>query len=105
MGLNNAHVEFCFSTSTPTALPTLIGGSAGGVIGKSVRGGNSNYCWAYMDVVGATKDGAGQELNSLVASNSMSYISFRLAGFNQVCWSAGTGMPADFNSNIVEYDF
>ena len=104
-GLNNAHVEFCFSTSTPTALPTLIGGSAGGVIGKSVRGGNSNYCWAYMDVVGATKDGAGQELNSLVASDSMSYQSFKRAGFNQICWSAGTGMPADFNSNIVEYDF
>lgn len=105
VGLNNAHVEFCFSTSTPTALPTLIGGSAGGVIGKSVRGGNSNYCWAYMDVVGATKDGAGQELNSKEATQTMSYDDLYAAGFTQLCWMPCADAPAEFDPLAVTYLF
>ena len=104
VGINNAHVEYCFSTSTPTAL-TFMGGSAGGVISKSVRGGNSNYCWAYMDVVGANEDGAGQELNSLEASASMTYDQFKDAGFSQFYWASGEGMPADFRTTFVKYVF
>lgn len=105
VGLNNAHVEFCFSTTSPTALPSLLGGSAGGVIGKNVRGGNNNYCWAYMTVVGAAKDYPGEDLNSLVANASMPYLVFVGNGFSQACWIAGSGMPADFNSGIVTYRF
>ena len=76
VGINNAHVEYCYSTSSPTALPTLFGGSAGGVIAKNVRGGNNDYCWAYMTVVGAEDDGPGQNLHSFVADENMDSFDF-----------------------------
>lgn len=105
VGLNNGKVEFCYSTVTPTALPSFLGGSAGGVIGKSVRGGNNNFCWAYMQVVGAEKDGAGQNLNSLVANDGMTIDNFEANGFDQDCWMEGTDTPVDFDPDVVTYPF
>lgn len=105
VGINNAHVEYCYSTSTPTALPSLFGGSAGGVIAKNVRGGNNNYCWAYMQVVGAEEDGPGQNLNSLEANASMSYETFYNNGFTQYCWTMSDNGPAEFDPDEVSYNF
>lgn len=105
VGLNNGKVEFCYSTVTPTALPSLLGGSAGGVIGKNVRGGNNNFCWAYMKVVGAEKDGAGQDLNSLVANDGMIIDDFEAKDFDQDCWMEGTDTPVDFDPDVVTYSF
>lgn len=105
VGLNNGKVEFCYSTVTPTALPSLLGGSAGGVIGKNVRGGNNNFCWAYMKVVGAEKDGAGLDLNSLVANDGMIIDDFEAKDFDQDCWMEGTDTPVDFDPDVVTYSF
>ena len=104
VGINNAHVEYCYSTSTPTAL-TFLGGSVGGVISKNVRGGNNNYCWAYMQVVGAEEDGPGQNLNSLEANASMSYETFYNNGFTQYCWTMSDNGPAEFDPDEVSYNF
>ena len=104
VGINNAHVEYCYSTSTPTAL-TFLGGSVGGVISKNVRGGNNNYCWAYMQVVGAEEDGPGQNLNSLEANANMSYETFYNNGFTQYCWTMSDNGPAEFDPDEVSYNF
>ena len=105
VGINNAHVEYCYSTSSPTALPTLFGGSAGGVIAKNVRGGNNDYCWAYMTVVGAEDDGPGQNLHSFVADENMDSFDFEDEGFDQACWMEGDNTPVDFDPDVVTYNF
>lgn len=105
VGINNAHVEYCYSTSAPTALPTLFGGSAGGVIAKNVRGGNNDYCWAYMTVVGAEDDGPGQNLHSFVADENMDSFDFEDEGFDQACWMEGDNTPVDFDPDVVTYNF
>lgn len=105
IGLNNGRVEYSFSTSTPTALPSFLGGSAGGVIGKNVRGGNGDYCWAYMQVLGSSKDGGGTVAHELVANANMDFATFFGNGFEQLCWTFGDGMPADFDSTVVTYNF
>ena len=105
VGINNAHVEYCFSTSSPTSLPVLFGGHAGGVIAKNVRGGNNNYCWAYMQVVGIGDDNPGQDLNSLVASEDMEIFDFEDNGFDQSCWIEGENTPVDFDLDVVKYVF
>ena len=105
VGINNAHVEYCYSTSSPTALPTLFGGSAGGVIAKNVRGGNNDYCWAYMTVVGAEDDGPGQNLHSFVADENMDSFDFEDEGFDQACWMEGNNTPVDFDPDVVTYNF
>lgn len=105
VGLNNGKVEYCYSTVTPTALPSLFGGSAGGVVGKSVRGGSSNYCWAYMDVVGATKDGAGPEENSAEVTAQGTYAQLLAAQFPAQYWMSTTDGSAEFNFDNIEYTF
>ena len=105
VGLNNGKVEYCYSTVTPTALPSLFGGSAGGVVGKSVRGGSSNYCWAYMDVVGATKDGAGPEENSAEVTAQGTYAQLLAAQFPAQYWMSATDGSAEFNFDNIEYTF
>lgn len=105
VGLNNGKVEYCYSTVTPTALPSLFGGSAGGVVGKSVRGGSSNYCWAYMDVVGATKDGAGPEENSAEVSAQGTYAQLLAAQFPPQYWMPAADGSAEFNFDNIEYTF
>ena len=107
VGLNNGTVEYSFSTSTPTALPTFIGGSAGGVIGKNVRGGHGDYCWAYMQVLGSSKDGGGDVTNEFVANSAMTLLDFQAAGYIQDCWTFGDGVtsPVDFNISVVGYQF
>lgn len=105
VGINNAHVEYCYSTSSPTALPSLFGGSAGGVIAKNVRGGNNDYCWAYMTVVGAEDDGPGQNLHSFVADENMDSFDFEDEGFDQACWMEGDNTPVDFDPDVVTYNF
>ena len=58
VGINNAKVELCFSTTSPTALPSVFGGSTGGVVAKNVRGGRAVNSWCYEeDVEGATDQG------------------------------------------------
>lgn len=104
VGLNNGTVEYCFSTSTPTAL-TFIGGSAGGVIGKNVRGGHGDYCWAYMQVLGNKNDGGGDVTHAFVANSSMEPTDFSDEGFDQECWTVGDDTPIDFNTTVVEYKF
>lgn len=105
VGLNNGKVDYCYSTVTPTALPSLFGGSAGGVVGKSVRGGSSNYCWAYMDVVGATKDGAGPEENSAEVTAQGTYAQLLAAQFPAQYWMSATDGSAEFNFDNIEYTF
>lgn len=105
VGLNNGKVEYCYSTVTPTALPSLFGGSAGGVVGKSVRGGSSNYCWAYMDVVGATKDGAGPEENSAEVTAQGTYAQLLAAQFPPQYWMTAVDGSAEFNFDNIEYTF
>lgn len=105
VGLNNGKVEYSYSTATPTALPSFLGGSAGGVVGKSVRGGSSNYCWAYMDVVGATKDGAGPEENSAEVTAQGTYAQLLAAQFPAQYWMSATDGSAEFNFDNIEYTF
>ena len=104
VGLNNAHVEFCYSTTTPTAL-TILGGSAGGVIGKNVRGGNNDYCWGTMKVVGYEDDGPGPNLNSFIASEDTWSDDFEDAGFTQECWNLADGTATDFDYTEIKYTF
>lgn len=105
VGLNNGKVEYSYSTATPTALPSFLGGSAGGVVGKSVRGGSSNYCWSYMDVVGATKDGAGPEENSAEVTAQGTYAQLLAAQFPAQYWMSATDGSAEFNFDNIEYTF
>lgn len=108
VGLNNCLVDCCFSTSTPTALPSLLGGSAGGVNGKNVRGGHSEYCWAYMTVTGATKDGGGTDVNPVVVDPNVDDITtFDDKGLTQECWTEGDYVttPVDFDQAVVRYTF
>lgn len=81
------------------------GRSAGGVVGKSVRGGSSNYCWAYMDVVGATKDGAGPEENSAEVTAQGTYAQLLAAQFPPQYWMAAADGSAEFNFDNIEYAF
>ena len=102
VGLNNGKVEYSYSTATPTALPSFLGGSAGGVVAKSVRGGSSNYCWAYMDVVGATKDGAGPEENSAEVTAQGTYAQLLAAQFPAQYWMPATDGSAELNFDNIE---
>lgn len=104
VGINNAKVEYCYSTTSPTALPTLFGGSTGGVVAKKVRGGWCEYCWATMTVVGAS-DVGGTDIGALeVGAASMPSI-FTEAGFTQNCWVISIGTATDFNYSNINYDF
>ena len=104
VGINNAKVEYCYSTASPTALPSFLGGSTGGVVSKNVRGGYTEYCWATMAVVGAS-DSGGTDIGALeVSATSMPSV-FTAAGFTQSCWAIGIGTATDFNYSNVEFDF
>ena len=89
VGINNARVEFCYSTTSPSALPSIFGGSTGGVVSKNVRGGFTNTCWSTMTVVGAS-DAGGTDLRALVIDpDSADDTTFTNAGFNaegEVYW-------------------
>lgn len=104
VGINNARVEFCYSTTSPSALPSIFGGSTGGVVSKNVRGGYTEYCWATMAVVGAS-DSGGTNIGALeVSATSMPSV-FTAAGFTQSCWAIGIGTATDFNYSNIEFDF
>ena len=104
VGINNAKVEYCYSTTSPTALPSFLGGNTGGVVSKNVRGGYTEYCWATMAVVGAS-DSGGTNIGALeVSATSMPSV-FTAAGFTQSCWAIGIGTATDFNYSNVEFDF
>ena len=105
VGLSNTVVQFCYSTSTPTALPSILGGCAGGVVGKNVRGAYTDYCWAMMDVVGGGGENPGEDINPLVVTASMRPNIFTSSGFNQECWVAGTGAATDFDYTYIKYIF
>ncbi|OUP56934.1 InlB B-repeat-containing protein [Pseudoflavonifractor sp. An184] len=109
VGINNARVEFCYSTTSPTALPSIFGGSTGGVVSKNVRGGYADTCWATMVVVGAS-DSGGTNINILddVDPDSTESSAFEAAGFNasgEVYWNLADGDETDFIETAVEYQF
>lgn len=108
VGLSNAKVEYCYSTTSPTAL-TFLGGCAGGVVGKNVRGAYTEYCWATMVVVGGSGEGAeagGTDIGVFDnVSNSTTVRDFTLKGFTQDCWVRAAGTATDFNTSVVTYPF
>lgn len=108
VGINNARVEFCYSTTSPSALPSIFGGSTGGVVSKNVRGGFTNTCWSTMTVVGAS-DAGGTDLRALVIDpDSEDGTTFTNAGFNaegEVYWVLGEEDSTDFLTSAVTYTF
>lgn len=104
VGINNAKVEFCYSTTSPTALPSFLGGSTGGVVSKKVRGGWAEFCWSTMTVVGES-DSGGTDKNLLVVDAYTSVDTYKANGFTQNCWNLSTGSATTFNTNNIQYPF
>lgn len=108
VGLNNSKVEYCYSTTSPTAL-TFLGGKAGGVVGKNVRGAYTEYCWSTMKVVGGSGEGTeagGTDIGAFDnVSDSTTAIQFVMAGFTQECWVRAAGTATDFNPSVIFYTF
>lgn len=108
VGLNNSKVEYCYSTTSPTAL-TFLGGKAGGVVGKNVRGAYTEYCWSTMKVVGGSGEGTeagGTDIGAFDnVSDSTTAIQFVIAGFTQECWVRAAGTATDFNPSVIFYTF
>ena len=108
VGLNNSKVEYCYSTTSPTAL-TFLGGKAGGVVGKNVRGAFTEYCWSTMTVVGGSGEGTeagGTDIGAFDnVSDSTTAIQFVIAGFTQECWVRAAGTATDFNPSVIFYTF
>lgn len=104
VGINNAKVEFCYSTTSPTALPSFLGGSTGGVVSKKVRGGWAEFCWSTMTVVGES-DSGGTDKNLLVVDATTSVDMYEANGFTQDCWNLATGPATTFNASEVNYTF
>lgn len=108
VGLNNSKVEYCYSTTSPTAL-TFLGGKAGGVVGKNVRGAFTEYCWSTMTVVGGSGEGTeagGTDIGAFDnVSDSTTAIQFVMAGFTQECWVRAAGTATDFNPSVIFYTF
>ena len=109
VGLSNGKVEYSYSTTTPTALPEFLRGSAGGVVGKNVRGAFTEYCWATMMVVGTKGTGTeagGTDIGAFDnVSESTTATQFVIAGFTQECWVRAAGTATDFNPTAVFYTF
>lgn len=108
VGLSNGKVEYSYSTTTPTALPEFLRGSAGGVVGKNVRGAFTEYCWSTMKVVGTKGTGteaAGTDICALEVNEDMWEDDFEAAGFVQDCWDLDAGSATDFNYEEIEYAF
>ena len=104
VGINNAKAEFCYSTTSPTALPSFLGGSTGGVVSKKVRGGWAEFCWSTMTVVGES-DSGGTDKNLLVVDATTSVDMYEANGFTQDCWNLATGPATTFNASEVNYTF
>lgn len=108
VGLSNAKVEYCYSTTSPTAL-TFLGGKAGGVVGKNVRGAYTEYCWSTIKVVGGSGEGTeagGTDIGAFDnVSDSTTAIQFVIAGFTQECWVRAAGTATDFNPSVIFYTF
>ena len=109
VGLSNGKVEYSYSTTTPTALPEFLRGSAGGVVGKNVRGAFTEYCWSTMKVVGTKGTGTeagGTDIGVFDnVSNSTTVRDFTRKGFTQDCWVRAAGTATDFNTSVVTYPF
>ena len=109
VGLNNSKVEYCYSTTSPTALPEFLKGHAGGVVGKNVRGAYTEYCWSTMKVVGGRGTGteaAGTDIGAFDSvNNSTTEREFAHKGFTQDCWVRADGTATDFNTSVVTYTF
>ena len=109
VGLNNSKVEYCYSTTSPTALPEFLKGHAGGVVGKNVRGAYTEYCWSTMKVVGGRGTGteaAGTDIGAFDSvNNSTTEREFAHKGFTQDCWIPADGTATDFNTSVVTYSF
>lgn len=104
VGINNAKVEFCYSTTSPTALPSFLGGSTGGVVSKKVRGGWAEFCWSTMTVVGES-DSGGTDKNLLVVDATTPVSTYEANGFTQDCWNLAVGTATTFDTSEVEYIF
>ena len=104
VGINNAKVEFCYSTTSPTALPSFLGGSTGGVVSKKVRGGWAEFCWSSMTVVGES-DSGGTDKNLLVVDATTPVSTYEANGFTQDCWNLAVGTATTFDTSEVEYIF
>lgn len=102
VGINNSVVSYCYSTCTPTAFPSFLGGSTGGVVSKKVRGGYAQYCWSTMTVVGAS-DSGGTDVGLLEVSNATTEDDFIEVGYNAEgaeYWELGEGTTTDFNASV-----
>lgn len=104
VGINNAKVEYCYSTTSPTALPSFLGGSTGGVVSKKVRGGWAEFCWSTMTVVGES-DSGGTDKNLLVVDATTPVSTYEANGFTQDCWNLAVGTATTFDTSEVEYIF
>lgn len=109
VGLNNSKVEYCYSTTSPTALPEFLKGHAGGVVGKNVRGAYTEYCWSTMKVVGGSGEGTeagGTDIGAFDNVNeSTTALQFAMAGFTQECWVRAAGTATDFNPSVIFHTF
>lgn len=95
-------VTNCYSTTAPTAL-TFMNGSAGGVAGKLVRGGNTNTCWSTMTVVG--NPDAGSASNNVLAGSSTQRTEFLSNGFETTYWTIRRGTATTFTANVYYEGF
>ena len=86
-----------------------MGGKAGGVVGKNVRGAFTEYCWSTMTVVGGSGEGTeagGTDIGAFDnVSDSTTAIQFVIAGFTQECWVRAAGTATDFNPSVIFYTF
>lgn len=107
VGINNNKVQYCYSTTSPTALSSLLGGSKGGVVSKKVRGGYSEYCWATMTVIGSS-DSGGTDIGAFEVSADTTEDDFITAGFNAagaIYWELAEGTDTDFDFDAITYAF
>ena len=104
VGINNAVVSNCYSTTTPTAW-TFMKGTAGGITGKNVRGGRVETSWTTMAKAVGGLDSAAEGTNLLVSVTGTTPIStFTSAGFGLPNWKVLRGTSTTF-TEAVNYDF
>lgn len=103
VGINNAKVVNCYSTTSPTALAPFLGGNTGGVISKNVRGGYAQYCWSIMETIGDPEDG-GTNTFIMDSVNADTWAD-DFQGFNETYWDLKDGTATSFKENPVKYVF
>lgn len=105
VGINNAVVSNCYSTTTPSAV-TFLGGKAGGITGKNVRGGRLETCWTTMATAVGGYDSAAEGTQVFKGVNADTTVDdFIDAGFDTAVWILDDGASTDFDADEIIYNF